>query len=115
MNKWNASPVHFSLSEALAFGLRSEHRITTGMASRDSRRNFKHSSSMESDMTEVQLWNTKSSSLAQRFPRRQTPATRCGASSSRPSSHVICHHGSEQDGDAGPKPCVLVAGDDWPG
>jgi hypothetical protein len=50
-------------------------------------------------MTRSNFWNTKSSSLVQRFPRpTQTPATRRGASSSRASIHVICSHRSEQDG-----------------
>jgi hypothetical protein len=106
------------LSEALAFGLRSEHRITTGMASRDPRRNFKHPSSMESDMTRSNFGTRKAAAWPQRaFSETYGRLQQRGAGLRVPAPRFTCHLQSwiGAGRDAGPKPGALVAGDDWPG
>src|ERR1700693_3296621 len=109
----NASPVHFSLSEALAFGLRSEHRITTGMASRDPRRNFKHSSSMEFDMTRSNFGTRKAAAWSSAFRDLRRLQQR-GAGLRVPVPRFTSFAVIDRSGtDAGPKPGALVAGDDW--
>jgi aryl-alcohol dehydrogenase-like predicted oxidoreductase len=53
------------------------------MASRDPRRNFKHSLSMESDMTRSNFGTRKATAWPSVFRNLRTPETRRGASSSR--------------------------------
>lgn len=88
------------------------------MACRDPRRNFKHSSSMESDMTRSNFGTRKATAWPSVFRNLRRLRQR-GAGLRVPMPRftsfavMICSHGSEPDGDAGPKPGALVAGDGW--
>src|ERR1700722_15403620 len=102
------------LSEALAFGLRSEHRITTGMASRDPRRNFKHSLSMESDMTRSNFGTRKATAWPSVFRNLRRLQQRGAGLRVPVPIYVICSHRSEQEATRGGRSRALVAGDQQP-